>query len=427
LSVFINKLTGSLKDKDKYVLDFYQKLNITYSFFTKNELRNHAAAGAFYLLVSLVPLFLLLMFIFETFLKSYPSFSKDLFIVLAIFNEKLTPELFEKFQISKKAGSAIGAFGLLNLLFTSRLMLASIQRAFAVIFPAEKKRNFIKENFISIGIIPILIIFVVVVSALTSTKFILLKYLQVSGISIYYIAPILNLLLYIVPGLIAFLLVFFTYRYLPVRRPDSKSALKGALLFVIMFVLVKSAAYSFVIQVSTNTAYGVLGSVFIILIWSYFVFLLFLFCAQYVFVTYRADYLILNQLFSDERPDHKFMVINKKVLEKFTMTIPAEETLFNMGDESVNVYYVLSGRLNAIVKDKVIGTITEGEIFGEMAHITDEPRSADVKAAVDSELVVMPPRIFNEIVRDNKDFARRTMETLCNRLKRAQFMGRFSG
>lgn len=422
-----DKLKNSLKDKDKYVLDFYQKISITFSFFFQNELKNHAAAGAFYILLTLVPLFLLLMFVFDTFLSNFPSFSEDLFIVLSIFHENLSPELFEKFQISKTAGSAIGIFGLFNLMFSSRLILASIQRAFAIIFPAAKKRNFILENVISLGILPVLFVFVVAVSTLTSTKQIVLKYLQINGVSTLYIEPVLNLLIHIVPGVIAFLLVFFTYRYLPVKRPSSRSALKGAALFVVMFITVKSIAYSFVKQVATSTAYGVLGSVFIILLWSYFVFLLFFFCAQYVFVNYRADFLILNKLFSDEKPTHRFMVVNKKILEKYTMKVQKGDTLFELGDEPDNVYYVMSGQLEAVVKGNVIGKIAPGEVFGEMAHITGEPRSATVRAAYESEVVVLPPSIFDEIVRDNRDFARRTMETLCDRLKRAQFMGRYSG
>ncbi|PLX66785.1 MAG: hypothetical protein C0603_11335 [Denitrovibrio sp.] len=157
------------------------------------------------------------------------------------------------------------------------------------------------------------------------------------------------------------------------------------------------------------------------------VFLLFFFCAQYVFVTYRADILILNKLFSDTRPSNKFIILNKKILEKYTREIDKGEVLFNLGDDSDSVYYLMNGELDVIVRDKNIGNITEGEVFGEMAHLTGEVRSATVKAKIDSELIILPAKVFDEIIKDNPELSRRLMQTLCERLKKAQFMGRFSG
>lgn len=425
--MWYKRLLVKLSDPEKYILDFYQKMSITLTFFLKNELRNHAAAGAYYMLLSIIPLVLLLVYIFETFLENYPGFSNDIFIVLSMFNDNLTPEMFEKFGISKRAGSAIGIFGVLNLMLSSRLILASIQRAFGVIFPAEKKRNFFMENIISLGVIPVVFVLVLVMGVMNSVREVFYKYLQINGISTQYIEPAFNTANYIIPAFIAFFLVYFTFRHLPVKKPSSGSALKGTLLFLVIFVGAKSLVYSIFKQVAANTAYGLLGSLIVVLVWAYFVFLLFFFCAQYVFVTYRADILILNRLFSDEKLSNRFMIVNKKILEKYTCTLPAQEVLFEMGEESENVFYLLSGELKAIVGEKVIGTIAAGEVFGEMAHITGEPRSATVKASEDSEIIVLPSKLFDEIIKDNNDLARRLMETLCTRLKKAQFMGRFSG
>jgi len=414
------RLLVRLANPEKYLFDFLQKLSLTFSFFMRNELRNHAAAGAYYMLLSIVPLVLVLFFIFDTFLKSYPQFSHDLFVVLSIFNENLSPELFEKFGISRRAGSAIGVIGILNLLFSSRLILASVQRAFGVIFPAEKKRNFLLENFISLGVIPVVFISVVAIGVLNSTKIIIFKYLQIGGISTYYIEPIVNTVTYALPALVAFVLVYVIFRYLPVRKPSSRSAFKGAVLFLIVFVVMRTLIYSIFKHLAANTAYGILGSLIILLIWSYFVFLLFFFCAQYVFVTYRADILILDRLFSDEKLPHRFVQLNKRILEKYTRLYREGEVLFNLGDESRNVYYLMSGELKAVVNDSLIGSIAPGEVFGEMAYITDEPRSATVRAAEDSEIVILPAAVFEEIMKENHDLSRRVTKTLCERLKKAQ-------
>lgn len=418
--MWLKRLLIKLSEPDKYILDFYQKISITFTFFIQNELRNHAAAGAYYMLLSIIPLVLLMVIIFETVMISFPGFSSDIFAVLSVFNDSLTPEMFEKFGISKKAGSAIGALGIINLLFSSRLILSSIQRAFGVIFPAKKKRDFLTENIISLCVIPVVFVLTVALGIFNSTREYIYKYLQINGISTYYIEPLFNLANYVVPAFIAFVLVFLTFRYLPVKKPNNSSAFKGSFLFLIIFVLAKSLVYSIFKKMAVNTAYGLLGSLIVVLVWAYFCFWLFFFCAQYVFVTYRADILILNRLFSDEKLSNRFMIVNKKILEKYSRNLKAGETLFEMGEKSESVYYLLSGALEALVHDKRIGTISADEVLGEMAHITGEPRSATVKAIIDSELIVLPSPLFDEIIKDNSDLARRLMETLCLRLKKAQ-------
>jgi len=427
LNVWYKRLLVRASNPEKYILDFYQKLSITMSFFLRNELRNHAAAVTYYMLLSLIPLILLLFFIFDTFLESYPQFSENLFYVLRLFNENLSPEFFEKFGISKKAGSAIGVFGVLNLLFSSRLILASVQRAFSVIFPAEKKRNFLLENAISLGALPAVFVFVLIAGVINSAKAIILTYLETTGIDTHLISPAMSVLNYVLPAGLAFIFVYFLYRNLPVRKPSHRSALKGALLFLAVFVTAKLFVYKLISEIASNSAYGLLGSLIVILIWGYFVFLLFFFCAQYVFVAYKADVLILNRLFSDGENSHRFMLMNKKILEKYTENLSLGHTLFELGDDSEKVYYLMQGSLDVWVNERMIGQIKAGEVFGEMAYITGEPRSATVKASEDSEVVVLPPKVFDEIMKDNHDLARRVMETLCARLKKAQFMGRFSG
>ena len=413
----LKKSTAVFSNPEKYVLDFYQKLSITLSFFNRNELRNHAAAGAYYLLLSLIPLVLLLFYLFDTFLKSYPVFSENLFVVLSIFHENLTPDFFERFGISRKAGNALGVFGILNLFISSRLILASIQRAFSVIFPAEKKRNFLLENAISLFILPFVFITVVLISVLSSSRMIIFKYLQINGISTAYIEPVFNIVSYTVPAIAAFGIVYIMYRYLPVKKPSSKSAVKGAVLFLFVFVIGRFMAHFIFKHFVTGSAYGILGTFMIVMIWAYFVFLLFFFCAQYTFVTFRADILILNRLFNDELPSHRFIRINKKILGRYTLKLKEGDVLVREGEESTSVFYMLSGALEAYKGDTRIGIITFGEVFGEMSLLMGEPRAATVKAKADSEVIVLPPEVFNEIIVGNAEFSRRLMQVLCMRLK----------
>lgn len=73
----------------------------------------------------------------------------------------------------------------------------------------------------------------------------------------------------------------------------------------------------------------------------------------------------------------------------------AGSVIFNMGDESNNVYLILEGQVQATGSAKTrdgkelkpsFKTFTQGEIFGEMVLFDQLPRSAMVSAIVDTEV-----------------------------------------
>ena len=73
--------------------------------------------------------------------------------------------------------------------------------------------------------------------------------------------------------------------------------------------------------------------------------------------------------------------------------------LFYQGDESDGAYVLVSGALRVSVTgsdgiETPIARISQGEILGELALITDESRSASISALRDCELFRLPTRVF---------------------------------
>ena len=62
--------------------------------------------------------------------------------------------------------------------------------------------------------------------------------------------------------------------------------------------------------------------------------------------------------------------------EQDVMHVSAGETIFNEGDVGDAMYVVLEGVVDIVHKGKAIDHVETGSIFGEMALIDDEPRSA---------------------------------------------------
>ena len=108
---------------------------------------------------------------------------------------------------------------------------------------------------------------------------------------------------------------------------------------------------------------------------------------------------IIAQLFGIE--DEAFrndLLKNSTVIE-----LDGGDVLFEKGEESDHMYILISGRLHAVVdvegKDVVVGEIGIGETVGEMALITEDPRSAKVLAIRDAVLLDISKSNFEELVK----------------------------
>ncbi|MCD8492093.1 MAG: hypothetical protein LRY51_09410 [Geovibrio sp.] len=64
-----------MKNRTPFIHKFY----IAVSRYMENELTNHAGAVAYYFLLSIIPIILLILTIFESFLDSHAAFSEDFF------------------------------------------------------------------------------------------------------------------------------------------------------------------------------------------------------------------------------------------------------------------------------------------------------------------------------------------------------------
>jgi hypothetical protein len=81
------------------------------------------------------------------------------------------------------------------------------------------------------------------------------------------------------------------------------------------------------------------------------------------------------------------------------------EFLMKQGDEGDGLFLILDGQVeirsrDAVGESKVIANCSRGEILGEMALITDEPRTADVVATTTVEAKFLPQVVFDQLSTD---------------------------
>lgn len=100
------------------------------------------------------------------------------------------------------------------------------------------------------------------------------------------------------------------------------------------------------------------------------------------------------------------------------------EVLMREGDEADGLYLVQAGRLRALGGDgegrRVLGDIGRGEVVGEAALLTDQPRSATVVALRDSELLYLSIQSFEEVIAENPSFLRAVSAQVVRRMLATQ-------
>jgi len=93
------------------------------------------------------------------------------------------------------------------------------------------------------------------------------------------------------------------------------------------------------------------------------------------------------------------------------------EIIFREGDPATDLYVIKSGRVEVASGNRMLATIEENGIFGEMALIDKAPRSATVTAATDVEVVPVSEKQFLFLVSQTPFFALKVMRVLVSRLR----------
>ena len=92
--------------------------------------------------------------------------------------------------------------------------------------------------------------------------------------------------------------------------------------------------------------------------------------------------------------------------------------IFEIGTPAHSMYVVIEGEVEIRIGDVVLDRLGPGEIFGEMALVTGDQRSATARAATDCRVVEISERRFLFLVQQTPFFALEVMRMLAARLRR---------
>ena len=114
----------------------------------------------------------------------------------------------------------------------------------------------------------------------------------------------------------------------------------------------------------------------------------------------------------------------RKLFEQQTnvITVPAGAAIFRKGDRGEVMFGVISGEVDIFISNVILEIVGPGMVFGEMALIDDEVRSASASARTDCRLAQIDSETFEVLAASSPGFARQIMKVMARRLRNMNLM-----
>jgi len=111
------------------------------------------------------------------------------------------------------------------------------------------------------------------------------------------------------------------------------------------------------------------------------------------------------------------------LFQKYGQILEPGKVLFKEGDIGNTMYIIQKGRIKITKRigdiEKILMVLQKGDFFGEMAIITQAPRTATATAVDDCELLCFNREGFTSMISKNSNIAINIIEKLCLRLEKA--------
>ncbi len=110
------------------------------------------------------------------------------------------------------------------------------------------------------------------------------------------------------------------------------------------------------------------------------------------------------------------------LLQKFGRDFQKGTILFHEGDiQSKEMYVIHKGKVKISKKvgdqETVLAYLGQGEFFGEMATLNNKPRSATAEVVEGGTLLVIDPKTFETMIKNNAEVAFKMIKTLADRIE----------
>lgn len=92
-------------------------------------------------------------------------------------------------------------------------------------------------------------------------------------------------------------------------------------------------------------------------------------------------------------------------------------TIINQGELGTSMYILVRGKVDVIIDGKVVASLGDNEIFGELAALDPEPRNATIKTTEDCLVFKIKSSTLYNLISEYPNVARGIIKILCERIR----------
>ncbi len=399
-------------------------LYLTISNFTKNTLWESASACAFGFIFSFIPITLIIFTLLVAFIQIYPSIYnfvisfaaeiEPIVDIMPLLNRLMDMRSFKSFNI----------FLVIWVIWMARKLFNSIILSMNKIFRSVSKRkswfNQIFTFLIEFAITLIVILVILVAFAFSQVIELPIIKSILENFQILFKQSSLNLGRFVL-YFVLFVCTTIAYRLISGTKPLLKRCIFYAALSTISFFIVSFFINLFMNVTNYNTIYGTISSLVLLMMKVYLFFIIFLFCAQMIYVSQFFVPLLHSEIYL--LPNHKSQGLGNYLLrllfispaeiqtEENTIHLKIGERLFNKDDKVDYVYYIMYGAVTADTS-KGLELHTQGAFLGDIQCILNEPYGYAATALADCELIRFSAEEFMQIIQKSTHAARKALSKI---------------
>jgi membrane protein len=403
---------------------FGQMLYLTISNFTKNAMWESASSCAFGFIFSFIPVTIIIFTVLVGILRIYPNIYNFIISFTEQFDSfvKITPVLDKMLQI--RSFSSFNILLAVWIIWMARKLFNSIIIAMNKVFRSVSRRkswfNQVLTFIIEFSIT--LIIAVVIIAAFIFSQIISLPFFQT--LLAYF--PLLekqsssNLATFVLYSIL-FISTVIAYRVIPGTKPLLRRCVFYAALSTVAFFIVSWFLNMFMNVTNYNAVYGTISSLVVLMMKVYMFFIIFLFCAQMIYVSQFLETLLRSEIYqlppfsSKSAGDYlrRFLFINPAAIQtpQNTVRLQIGQTLYKANDKVTRVYYLKSGALSE-ASEKGFTLRSQGCFLGDVQCILNQTYQAETQALAECELIAFTAEEFMQIIEKSHHAARKAISKI---------------
>lgn len=282
-----NVRTADLPKGKANLLAVERVLLLTSKNFVKNKCALRASSLTFLTLMSVVPLFALLLGISRGF--NFEEMLREKLVESFVGQEQVAEWIlsFADTTLKVAAGGVITGIGVGMLFFTALKLLANIESSFNDIWGIRQGRSILRKLSDYITLLLLCPVFAVLLLSLNTMGMASIEgvgWLPGKGY-------LLNAIRYVSPFVLAWVMFFFLYLFIPNTRVKPKAALAGAILTGTLLIITQYIyMYLQTILTSYNKVYGSFAALPFFLLWLQATWTVILLGAQFSFAVQNVNY-----------------------------------------------------------------------------------------------------------------------------------------